>query len=53
MPLLFSPFADLHIKTNHTVLVAEPDNRDVAGHVVYDLNDLLRGLRDVSAIGQR
>ncbi len=52
VPLLFSPFAHLYIKTDHAVLVAEPDNRHVAGHVVYHLDDLLCGLRDVRAVGQ-
>ena len=40
-------------ETDHAVLVAQSDYRHIPGHVVLDLDDLLRGLCDVGCIGKR
>src|SRR5260370_41700361 len=42
---------DLYIDTNRSVLIAQPDNREVSVHVVFHLNDLLLGrayIRNIS-----
>jgi len=50
--LLF-PTPDSHVEAHNPVLVAESDNRDITGDVVHPLNDLLRSLRNISAIRER
>ena len=51
--MLLLPSPHSNIKTDHAVLVAQSDDRHVPGQVVLDLDDLLRGLRDVGCIGER
>src|SRR5258708_4935117 len=50
--LLF-PTPDSHVEAHNPVLVAQSDNGDITGDVVYPLNDLLRSLRNISAIRER
>jgi hypothetical protein len=45
--------ADLDIEAHDPVLIAERNHRNIARHVVLDLNDLLGRDRDVCAVGDR
>src|SRR5215469_6303078 len=50
--ILFLPPADAHIKAHNPVLITRPLHRQVAVDVVLTLDDLLRALRNVGAIGE-
>src|SRR5579864_8333429 len=45
------PYAD--IEADHSVLIARAHHGDIAIEIIFALNDLLRTLRDVCAVGQR
>src|SRR3982751_783438 len=49
--VLSLPLADLHIETDDSVLVAQGHNRHVPGDVIFNLDDLLAGNRNVRAVG--
>src|SRR5215469_16984812 len=40
------------VEAQHTILVTDPENRNIAAHVVYTLNKLLRCLRHFRAVGE-
>src|SRR6201993_4428288 len=50
---LFFSLADDQVEANHAVLVAGADYRDVLAGVVLALINLLGGLRNILAVGQR
>src|SRR5215831_6855866 len=47
------PLANSHIKTDYSVLVANAYDRNVAGDVVFHLDDLLGRLGNVGAVRER
>src|SRR5580692_503025 len=49
---LFSPVAHAHVEADYAVLIAVAHDRDIAVNVVFALNDLLRTLRDIRAVGE-
>src|SRR5262249_52140785 len=50
---LFLALADLHVEADHAVLIAQRNHRDVSRDVVLRLDNLLRCLRNVSAVSKR
>src|SRR5271157_89391 len=51
--ILFLAAANAYIKADHAVLIARAHRGNIAGEKVLALDDLLRTLRDVGAVGQR
>jgi hypothetical protein len=49
---LLLALANSDLEADHAVVIAQRENRDIAGQVIFRLNDLLRGLRNVRGIGQ-
>src|ERR1019366_5262494 len=51
-PASFLPAPDLKVEADHSVLVAQRHDRNIPRHVVFHLDDLLIGNRDVGAVGE-
>src|SRR5438552_12057389 len=51
--ILFLLAADADVEADDTVLVAGADHGNVPRKEVLPLNDLLRALRDIGAVGER
>src|SRR5579872_6251671 len=51
--ILFLALSNADIKADYAVLIARAHHRNITIHVVFALNDLLRTLRDVGAVGER
>jgi hypothetical protein len=51
--ILFLATPDEHIKTDHPILIARAHGGYIAGEEVFALDDLLRTLGDVGAVGER
>jgi hypothetical protein len=49
---LFLAAAHSNVEADYAVLVTDSDHRNIAADVVFDLDDLLRCLRDISAVGE-
>src|SRR5437667_8923782 len=46
------PLTNSNIETHYTILITHPYDRNIPRHVVFNLNNLLRSLRDVRRVGQ-
>ena len=51
MPSLFLAFSDFDVEADNAVLITEGDNGNAAGHVVFELNNLLQCHRYVCTVG--
>jgi len=50
--MLFPAPAETHIKAHHSILVPRAHHGEIAIHIVLALDNLLRTLRDIRAVGQ-
>ena len=47
------PLTNSNIETHYTILITHPYDRNIPRHVVFNLNNLLRSLRDVRRVSKR